>query len=47
MSNETSREKNQSEMSVEQKLKMLYDLQTVMSQIVEISIMRGELPNEV
>lgn len=47
MSNETSREKNQSEMSVEQKLKMLYDLQTVLSQIDEISIMRGELPNEV
>ena len=34
-------------MSVEQKLKMLYDLQTVLSQIDEISIMRGELPNEV
>ena len=47
MSNETSREKNQSEMSVEQNLKMLYDLQTVLSQIDEISIMRGELPNEV
>ena len=47
MSNETSREKNQSEMSLEQKLKMLYDLQTVLSQIDEISIMRGELPNEV
>ena len=47
MSNETSREKNQSEMSVEQKLKMLYDLQTVLSQIDDISIMRGELPNEV
>ena len=47
MSTETSREKNQSEMSVEQKLKMLYDLQTVLSQIDEISIMRGELPNEV
>ena len=47
MRNETSREKNQSEMSVEQKLKMLYDLQTVLSQIDEISIMRGELPNEV
>ena len=47
MSNETSREKNQSEMSVEQKLKMLYDLQTVLSQIDEISIMRGELTNEV
>ena len=46
MSNETSREKNQSEMSVEQKRKVLYDLQTVLSQIDEISIMRGELPNE-
>lgn len=36
-----------SEMSVEEKLKTLYELQTVLSKIDEIRTMRGELPLEV
>lgn len=35
------------EISVEQKLKALYDLQCIMSQIDKIKILRGELPREV
>lgn len=34
-------------MTVEQKLKTLYELQTVLSKIDEINNIRGELPNEV
>ena len=35
------------EISVEQRLKALYDLQCIMSQIDKIKILRGELPREV
>lgn len=35
------------EISVEQKLKALYDLQTIVSDIDKIKILRGELPGEV
>ena len=35
------------DISVEQKLKALYDLQSIMSQIDKIKILRGELPSEV
>lgn len=35
------------EISVEQKLKALYDLQTIVSEIDKIKILRGELPGEV
>jgi predicted nucleic acid-binding Zn-ribbon protein len=35
------------EISIEQKLKALYDLQCIMSQIDKIKILRGELPREV
>lgn len=35
------------EISVEQKLKALYDLQCIMSKIDKIKILRGELPREV
>ena len=35
------------EISVEQKLQALYDLQCIMSQIDKIKILRGELPREV
>lgn len=39
--------KNPAEMSVEQKLKNLYQLQTMLSEIDRIKILRGELPLEV
>ena len=44
-----AREKKEvtSEMSVEQKLKSLYQLQTMLSKIDEIKTIRGELPLEV
>jgi hypothetical protein len=35
------------EMPIEEKLKLLYDLQTVMSEIDKLKILRGELPLEV
>jgi predicted nucleic acid-binding Zn-ribbon protein len=47
MSRETVKQQNPAEMSVEQKLKTLYELQTVLSKIDEIRTMRGELPLEV
>jgi len=39
--------KDQSELTVEQKLKTLYQLQTMLSKIDEIKTLRGELPLEV
>jgi len=47
MARETVKHQNLAEMSVEQKLKTLYELQTVLSKIDEIRTMRGELPLEV
>ena len=38
---------NPTEMTVEEKLKTLYELQTVLSKIDEIRVIRGELPLEV
>ncbi|MDE6006958.1 MAG: hypothetical protein K2G67_05340 [Muribaculaceae bacterium] len=39
--------KNEKERSVEERLKTLYQLQTLLSEIDHIKILRGELPNEV
>lgn len=39
--------KNEKERSVEERLKALYELQTTLSEIDRIKILRGELPNEV
>ena len=39
--------KDPSEYTVEEKLKTLYELQTILSQIDKIKILRGELPLEV
>lgn len=39
--------KNEKERSVEDRLKNLYQLQTLLSEIDRIKILRGELPNEV
>lgn len=39
--------KNDKERSVEERLKALYQLQTYLSEIDRIKILRGELPNEV
>ena len=39
--------KNDKERSVEDRLKALYELQTLLSEIDRIKILRGELPNEV
>ena len=39
--------KNDKERSVEERLKALYELQTLLSEIDRIKILRGELPNEV
>ena len=39
--------KQEKERSVEERLKALYELQTILSQIDHIKILRGELPNEV
>lgn len=47
MARETVKQQNPADMSVEQKLKTLYELQTVLSKIDEIRTMRGELPLEV
>lgn len=38
--------KDAAEMSVEQKLKNLYQLQTMLSEIDRIKILRGELPSK-
>lgn len=43
----TEKKSDVKEISVEQKLKALYDLQCIMSQIDKIKILRGELPREV
>lgn len=47
MTRETGKQVKPSDMSVELKLKTLYQLQTVLSKIDEIRTMRGELPLEV
>ncbi|MBD5281373.1 MAG: hypothetical protein HDS35_12705, partial [Bacteroides sp.] len=39
--------KQEKERSVEERLKALYELQTLLSKIDHIKILRGELPNEV
>lgn len=39
--------KNEKELSVEERLKSLYQLQSILSEIDRIKILRGELPNEV
>ena len=39
--------KQEKELSVEERLKALYQLQTLLSEIDRIKILRGELPNEV
>ena len=39
--------KNEKERSVEERLKALYQLQTLLSEVDRIKILRGELPNEV
>ena len=39
--------KNEKERTVEERLKALYQLQTLLSEIDRIKILRGELPNEV
>ena len=39
--------KDVAEMSVEQKLKTLYQLQTTLSEVDKIKTLRGELPLEV
>ncbi|MBD5305675.1 MAG: hypothetical protein HDS12_05245 [Bacteroides sp.] len=39
--------KNEKERSVEERLKTLYQLQTILSEIDHIKILRGELPHEV
>ena len=39
--------KNDKERSVEERLQHLYQLQTLLSEIDRIKILRGELPNEV
>lgn len=42
-----SEKKTEKELSVEERLKALYRLQTLLSEIDRIKILRGELPNEV
>lgn len=42
-----SEKKNEKERSVEERLKSLYQLQTILSEIDRIKFLRGELPNEV
>ena len=44
MANEKSKSEN---LSVEERLKALYELQTILSEIDRIKIVRGELPIEV
>ena len=39
--------KSEKERSVEERLKSLYELQTIFSEIDRIKTLRGELPNEV
>lgn len=43
----TSKTKNEQSLSVEQRLKALYELQTILSEIDRIKTIRGELPLEV
>lgn len=43
----TETNKTDKERSVEERLKTLYELQTILSEIDRIKILRGELPNEV
>ena len=43
----TKKDNTSADMSVEQKLKNLYSLQTKLSEIDEIKTLRGELPLEV
>lgn len=43
----TETKKTEKERSVEERLKSLYELQTILSEIDRIKIMRGELPKEV
>ena len=43
----TATKKNPQDLSVEEKLKTLYQLQTILSKVDEIKILRGELPLEV
>lgn len=43
----TETKKTDKERSVEERLKTLYELQTILSEIDRIKILRGELPNEV
>lgn len=47
MSIENSKTADKKEVSVQDKLKMLYELQTVVSEIDKINTLRGELPLEV
>lgn len=47
MSGKTSKDANLAEITMEQKLKYLYDLQMVDNEIKKIAILRGELPLEV
>jgi uncharacterized protein len=47
MSIENSKTAEKKEVSVQEKLKMLYELQTVVSEIDKINTLRGELPLEV
>ena len=42
-----SEKKSEKERSVEDRLKALYQLQTILSEIDRIKFLRGELPNEV
>ena len=43
----TDKTKSEKEYTVEEKLKTLYDLQTILSEIDRIKTLRGELPLEV
>lgn len=43
----TEKDKNEKELTVEERLKALYDLQTLLSEIDRIKTLRGELPLEV
>lgn len=43
----TDKTKAEKEYTVEEKLKTLYDLQTILSEIDRIKTLRGELPLEV
>ena len=43
----TDKTKNEQSLSVEQRLKALYELQPILSEIARIKTIRGELPHEV